>query len=172
MESKINYINNSDNEPRHILFYQKAVIDSYSSRKLNALEIPPFEHGIPMSRTVKKSNINRIKIITVLKTNNQEATLQAIYKENYQVEDLVFIYKLTGLNATEWRLSHNEIASISAENKVSVNNQSKFNALGEFTIGQYTNWLYSTNLWEQPQLLEDAIYNLLNFSLTGIDFSS
>ena len=161
----INYLRFNNDEPSSILQFLKNVTPSFN-----------FSENIFSWEEQQKNSdlVNTIgtKTIKVLKTNNQEATLQAIYKVNSQAEDLVFTYKLTGLNATEWKLSYNEIAIIYAERKVNVNNQSKFNNLGEFTIGQYTNWLYSINLWEQPQLLEKAIYNLLNFSLTGIDFSS
>ncbi|PKH52534.1 hypothetical protein CXF68_18330 [Tenacibaculum sp. Bg11-29] len=109
----------------------------------------------------------KTETIQVLKTNNQEASLNATYNSHSQIEDPVFNFKLNGLNATKWELTYSEVAIIFARKEVSVQEKSEYPSLGLFSIGKNTNWLYNHNLWEQPKDLESAIYKLLEFSLTG-----
>ncbi len=115
-------------------------------------------------KTLEKT---KIKTIEVLKTNNQEANLTASYNPYAQIDDSVFKFKLNGLNATDWELTYSEVAIIFARREVTVQEKSKYSNLGLFSIGKYKNWLYNHNLWEQPEDLENAIYKLLEFSLTG-----
>ncbi|WBX77730.1 hypothetical protein PG911_05580 [Tenacibaculum ovolyticum] len=111
--------------------------------------------------------LEKIKTTTVLNTSNQEALLTATYNPHPQENTPVFKYKLNGLNATEWKLSYDEVAVIFARKEVSVEEKSEYLNLGLFSIGKHTNWLYSHSLWEEPKDLEKAIYKLLEFSLTG-----
>ena len=111
--------------------------------------------------------LKKTRSIEVLKTNNQEANLTAMYNPHAQKDELVFKFKLNGLNATEWELSYDEVAIVFARKEVTVNEKSKHKNLGVFSIGKYKNWLYNHNLWEQPEELENAIYKLLEFCLTG-----
>jgi hypothetical protein len=107
------------------------------------------------------------KTIKVLETNSQNATLTATYNPHVQPNEMVFKYKLTGYNAMEWEKKYSEVEIIYAQREVSVKEESKNPNQGLFSIGNRKDWLYSHSLWKTPKALEDAIYDLLKFSLTG-----
>lgn len=124
------------------------------------------------NQTVIKDNINIIdtdnaKTTLVLKNKSQDAYLTAIYNPNSRGDDNVFIYTLKGYNATEWKLTYEEVAIVYARKEVSVTPESKFENDGLFTIGNHKDWLYSHQLFSLPDELEKEIYLLLKYSLTG-----
>lgn len=105
--------------------------------------------------------------IVVLKTKNQQATLTAEYNPNIRIDESTFKYELTGTPSDSWAFNYGEVATSFAYKNVKVTNISKHKSLGCFSIGNKKNWLYSHNLWNTPENLESAIYELLCFSLTG-----
>lgn len=158
---KINYINKSINNDLPSIFqFTKNYIPCFDHLKEGVAWRPAINGNDPFGMIETKT-------IEVLKTDNQEATLTSTYNPNVQEEELVFKYKLKGQNAQEWELTYGEVAIIFARREVSVNKKSKYKNLGIFSIGKYTDWLYSHNLWEQPEELENRIYSLLEFNLTG-----
>jgi hypothetical protein len=158
----INYLRFNNDEPSSILQFLKNITPSFNFN---------FSENIFSWEKQQKNSdlVNTIetKTIEVLKTNNQEANLTATYNPNAQEEELVFKYRLKGQNAQEWELTYGEVAIVFARREVSVQKKSKHKNLGIFSIGKYTDWLYSHNLLEQPEELENRIYSLLEFSLTG-----
>lgn len=111
----------------------------------------------------------KVKSIKVLQTNKQIATLTATYTEKPVPEDLVFRYENTSKSVNPWGFTYEEVDDIVKLKKVLVKKESATVGLGKFNIGDRTGWLYSHDLWGKPEVLEAAIYDLLEFSLKGED---
>lgn len=92
------------------------------------------------------------------------ASLNAMYNDKSQPGTEVFIYDGT---PEKWTNSYSEIQIIYADRLVTVNDHSAKEGRGVFSIGKHKNWYYSHSLFATPQELENKIYDLLRFSLTG-----
>jgi predicted amidohydrolase YtcJ len=111
----------------------------------------------------------KVKSIKVLDNNKEIATLTATYTEKPVPEDLVFRYENTSKSVKPWGFTYEEVVEIVKLKKVSVYEKSAYVKLGKFDIGHKKDWLYSHDLWETPEVLKAAIYDLLKFSLTEED---
>ncbi|WEM41307.1 hypothetical protein PTW35_11765 [Photobacterium sp. DA100] len=92
------------------------------------------------------------------------ASLKAIYNDKAQPGTEVFMYDGT---PEQWTNTYSEIQVIYADRLVSVTEKSNKPGRGLFTIGKHRNWYYSHSLFATPEELENKIYELLRFSLTG-----
>lgn len=92
------------------------------------------------------------------------ASLNAMYNDKAQPGTEVFLYDG---KPEKWDLSYSEIQIIYADRLVSVSSHSARDGQGVFSIGKYKNWYYSHSLFATTEELENKIYDLLRFSLTG-----
>ncbi|PKG37130.1 hypothetical protein [Psychromonas sp. Urea-02u-13] len=92
------------------------------------------------------------------------ASLNALYNDNVQPRAKVFLYDGT---PDQWTNSYAEVQAIYADKLVIVTERSAKEGRGVFSIGTHKNWHYSHSLFATPDELENKIYSLLRFSLTG-----
>lgn len=121
-----------------------------------------------------KGGIKRYSEQTILvyKTKIQSGTFIATYKENALPTAVVFKYVVVNTDPNKkdlgFVMTHEEVQNAySNNNSVSVQEESAQKGQGLFQIEDHKKWLYSHDLWETPEVLKAAIYDLLEFSLTG-----
>lgn len=106
--------------------------------------------------------------IQVLEDFGQKAWLYGFYWPTAQDEDDVMFYELQP-NDFKRAFDYGKLRVIYAERDVRVSAHSKYKNCGVFSIGNFTNWLYSHSLWNDPEELKDAILELIAFCLRGPD---
>ena len=92
------------------------------------------------------------------------ASINALYNDKAQPGTEVFLYDGT---PEQWTNSYAEVQIIYADRLVTVTEKRAKEGRGVFTIGTHKNWYYSHSLFATPEELENKIYSLLRFSLTG-----
>jgi hypothetical protein len=92
------------------------------------------------------------------------ASLNATYSDHAQPGTKVFFYEG---KPEQWSNSYSETQIIYADRLVRVSDHSAKEGRGVFSIGRHKNWYYSHSLFATPEELENKIYDLLRFSLTG-----
>lgn len=91
------------------------------------------------------------------------SSLKAIY-DNTQVDNNVFFYE--GM-PERWADTYETVRKVYDNRDVSVRSDSDSEGRGLFYIGDKKKWYYSHSLFSTPKELEDKIYDLLEFSLSG-----
>src|SRR3989338_8490364 len=102
------------------------------------------------------------KDLAVLKT----AQLTAQYAVGSDADSPVFFYINTS-PSIDWSLTYKEVEEILRSRNVSVNEHSDKSNCGLFQIGSKYNWYYLHGLFDTPEALENEIYKLLVYSVTG-----
>lgn len=95
------------------------------------------------------------------------ASLSAEFKEDNKENSAVFFYKNTKDKTLNWSFTKGEVIEILRSRNVSVKEKSDTSTLGLFQIGLRSNWYYSHKLYEVPEELENDIYMLLVYSVSG-----
>ncbi len=92
------------------------------------------------------------------------AHLEATYISNANDETPVFFYKGS---PEQWSLNYGQMRQIWATRNFSVTAKSSREDRGLFNIGPMKKWFYSHSLFEKAEDLQEALSELIQFSLTG-----
>lgn len=92
------------------------------------------------------------------------AELKAVYDEHTQNEDIVFTYKGAG---GDWSFTYGDLRLIWVPQDFSVSAESDKKGYGTFSIGPRKKWLYSHELFSNPDDLYLQIKHMIQFALTG-----